>query len=208
MKRLVCVVEGHGEVEAVPSLCVKILDYLGIEGWVVDKQPIRHPRSRLVDETVPSPLRPANRDGIRRVVTLAKARPANGVLLLCDSDDDCAAFWANDVQKILEPAQGAVMAIREFEAWLLSRFSAGELRKARVSAPERKRNAKGALKKLIKDYKPSTHQLSEVRKIDIDMARRLRHGSTDDAREGVWTQPPLGFWRREAHAADDPWVGP
>lgn len=173
MKRLVCVVEGHGEVEAIPDLCARILAHLDVRGWFVDPDPVRQPRSRLVDEAAPSPLRPANQDGLRRAVALAKARPADGVLVLCDSDDDCAAHWGQSAEEHFgDPRVGAVMAIREFETWLLSRFSRAELSKVRVTgAIVQKRDAKGALAKLIPGYKPSTHQLPVTRGLDIERAR-------------------------------------
>ncbi len=64
------------------------------------------------------------------------------------------------------------MAEREFEAWILSRFTAGELKKARIGSVTKKRDAKGALRRLVPRYKPTTHQLDESRKIDIARARQ------------------------------------
>lgn len=92
MPRLTCIVEGHGEVNALPNLCSRIIKYLGVNGWYVDSDPIRQPRSRLVDEGTVSPRRQSNRDGICRALGLAAARGADGVLIVCDSDDDCAAI--------------------------------------------------------------------------------------------------------------------
>lgn len=91
-----CVVEGHGEVKAVPALCYRILRSLDISEWLVDEEPVRQPRSLLVDEGIPSPHRPCLLESVERAVELAVSRPADAVIVLCDSDDDCAATWALD----------------------------------------------------------------------------------------------------------------
>ena len=40
-RRLVCIVEGQGEVAAIPNLCARILNHLGVSDWVVGRDPIR-----------------------------------------------------------------------------------------------------------------------------------------------------------------------
>jgi len=82
MFRLTCVVEGHGEVNALPNLCSRIITYLGVSGWYVDSEPIRLPRSLLVDEGTSSPKRNCNKGGICRALGLAAARSADGVLTI------------------------------------------------------------------------------------------------------------------------------
>lgn len=124
MKRLVCVVEGKGDVRAAPRLCARVLhSLLGVADWHVDEEPIRHPRSKLVDETVRPPHRTANAHGIARVMQIAKARPnSRAILLIVDGDDDCAAVWgpsAASVARAEWPIADAVMAVREYESWLL-----------------------------------------------------------------------------------------
>ncbi len=173
MKRLVCIVEGQGEVAAIPSLCARILLYLGAERWIVDPDPIRQPRSRLVDEKARSPRRPCNEDGIRRAIAMARARPADAVLVLCDADADCAAIWGPDAQKhLVTPVRGAaVMAQREYEAWLLASYTDEQRAAAKVRDPELIRDAKGELRKLIPGYLPTVHQLAVTRKLDISRVR-------------------------------------
>lgn len=172
MKRLVCVVEGHGEVQAMPALCFRILQYLKVDGWLVDENPIRQPRSQLVDESVASPKRPCLLRGLDRVVALAHARPASAIVVLCDSDDDCAAIWAADVQARVYAAVPlrAVMAVREFESWLVANEP-----KARESLGSRSaeavRDAKGILRRAIGEYAPSLDQLPLSRLVDIDLTR-------------------------------------
>jgi len=174
VKRLVCIVEGKGEVQAVPNLCWSIFRYLGVGDWIVDKDPIKQPRSKLVDERVPSPRRPCHRDGIERAVALARARRANAALILCDADDDCPATWGPDalraIPSFLEGA--AVMASREYETWLLESFSDEDRERAKITnADLRKRDAKGVLEKLVPGYLPTTHQLAISRGLDITRVR-------------------------------------
>lgn len=166
--------EGHGEVEAVPTLCYKILLSLGISGWQVDEQPVRLPRSVLVDERVSSPHRPCLRSGIARAVSLALGRRANGVLVLCDSDDDCAATWATDFAATVTAVVpvAPVMAVREYEAWLLANQPAAIRVALGIVSPETIRDAKGRLKKARGRYLPTVHQLALTRGIDVASTRR------------------------------------
>ncbi len=174
MKRLVCIVEGKGEVQAMPNLCFSVFRYLGVEDWRVDEQPIRQPRSQLVNERVPSPRRPCHKDGITRAVALARARRASAALILCDADDDCPATWGPDARSAIQPILdgAAVMASREYETWLLHSFSNEERKTAKVTdADLRKRDAKGQLARLVPGYLPTTHQVDITRRIDVARVR-------------------------------------
>ncbi|WP_437725865.1 hypothetical protein [Sorangium sp. So ce861] len=174
MKRLVCIVEGRGEVDAIPNLCMRILRQCLLDTtWIVDQHPIRHPRSQLVNERDRSPLRRCHADGLRRAVQLARSRGAHAVLALCDADDDCPATWGPDAARaiqVLMPGD-AVMAVREYETWLLLNHAQEELRRAGAPMVESKRGAKEVLRRLVPGYLPTTHQLSETRKIDIALVR-------------------------------------
>jgi hypothetical protein len=172
VNRLVCIVEGYGEVQAVPNLCARVLGYLGRTKWIVDQEPIRRPRPELVDESFPSPGRPSLKRGIEKAVVLAQARNAHAALFLCDSDNDCPGFWTGDVHRTVDGIRSAaVMAVREFESWILSARPPADLRRAGVDAPERVRDAKGTLRRLEPGYKPTTHQLRLTRSIDIASLR-------------------------------------
>ncbi|WP_437876748.1 DUF4276 family protein [Sorangium sp. So ce513] len=174
MKRLVCIVEGKGEVTAIPNLCSRVIrHYLGIQDWVVDNDPIRQPRGMLVDQKAKSPLRPCNTQGVRRALALAKARRADAVLVLCDADDDCPAKWGPHATELIKTviAGAAVMVLREYETWILLNYSDDQLRRANVPAPEKVSGAKEKLRRLVPDYSPSEHQLIETRRIDIARLR-------------------------------------
>src|SRR5579859_3423474 len=107
-----CVVEGHGEREAVPTLIRRI----GHAHQVIANvsQPIRISRSRLV-----------KKDELEKAVTLAAMRLTGpgGVLVLVDADDDCPAELG---PQMLAWAAGGnlpvsvVLAKVEFEAWFLA----------------------------------------------------------------------------------------
>lgn len=171
MKRLVCIVEGRGEVVAIPNLCARILKHVGSAGWVVDNDPIRQPRSSLVDESSASPNRPPTSKDLPRALELAVRRPADAVLVLCDSDDDCAAFWGPLASTAVSSriVGAGVMAVREYEGWLLHNQNPEELRKFTKKSPEEIRGAKGYMGKFVPGYKPTTHQLQQTRLIDIDL---------------------------------------
>ena len=173
MKRLVCVVEGRGEVQAVPALCARILRHLEVHHWIVDPNPVRQPRSLLVDEREKSPRRRSREDTLRKAVDLARRRPADGVLVLCDADDDCPAAWGPHALGVITSltAGAAVMTVREYETWLLLNHSDEELTRIGLTEPERKQDAKKALARLVPGYLPTTHQLAQTRTIDIDRLR-------------------------------------
>jgi hypothetical protein len=157
-----------------PNLCSRVRDYLEAWDWFVDPQPVRQPRGWLVDEGTPSPARPCRADGAARAVRLALARPADGILLTCDSDDDCPAVWGPTAKAVITPVNrgDAVMIVREYEGWLLYAFGDAALAKVGVTDPERIRGAKEKLRRLVPGYKPTTHQLEITRKIDLGRLRR------------------------------------
>lgn len=172
-KRLVCIVEGQGEEAAIPALCIRVRDYLEAWTWLVDDDPIRRPRSLLVDQRVPSPKRPARQDELDRALHMALARAPAAVLLLCDADDDCAVTWAKSADTILRTRTvgAAVMAVREYEAWLLaSKLNATASRGRPI---DQIASPKDRLRELVPRYKPSVHQLPLTRGIDVAALRRL-----------------------------------
>ncbi len=176
MNRLVCVVEGKGEVAAVPNLCARVLRHLDIQGWVVDGNPVRRHRNQMVDEGAPGPGRLCHRDGIARAMAMARARPASAVLILCDADDDCPGAWAQSVGQLLAErgdTGAAVMAVREFEGWLLWSRYGYRIPAPSSRSPEVVRGAKERLQTLVKGYRPTTSQLLLTRQIDIARLRAV-----------------------------------
>lgn len=174
MKRLVCIIEGKGEREAIPNLCSRILQDLSAYDWFVDQDPIRWPRGKLVDARHPVPGRPCRQDEVHKALEVAAARKPGAILVMCDADDDCPGPWASSVP--VRTSSGApvaaVMAVREFESWLLWGFTEEQRASAGAVDPERTRGAKERLAKLEPGYAPTTHQLKLTRRLDITSLRR------------------------------------
>jgi hypothetical protein len=175
MKRLACIVEGEGERLAFPRLCNRILfNYLQVSDWRVNEEAFRYPRGNLVDGKHPSPRRPCVRPELDRVVRLAqRLGKAQAVIVLCDADDDCPAVWGPDASTVITAILpgGAVMACREYEAWLLWSRPDGEREKAGLTSPEQLRDAKGAMTHFVRNYRPTAHQLAETQQLDITQVR-------------------------------------
>lgn len=171
-RKLVCIVEGKGELAAVPCLCVRIRDELQAWRWHIDSAPVRWDRARMVDQRVASPLRGVHAE-FERAVQLAFKR-ADAVLALCDQDDDCPVHWSDQARDTITQFGdgGALMAVREFETWLISGcYTDAELRVVKLLEPELKRDGKSALRRLFPLYKPTLHQRELVSKLDLARAR-------------------------------------
>lgn len=122
---IACIVEGHGEVEAVPILIRRVAARIDPALSIPVRRPLRVSRSQLL------------RDGeTERTVGLAARHVGRqgGILVLLDSDDDCPAELG---PRLLDRARkarsdlpiGVVLAKREFEGWFLA--SAESLRRRR-----------------------------------------------------------------------------
>lgn len=143
------IVEGHGEVAALPVLLHRML--CKMEVWDVRVgRPIRYARGKLVQET-----------SLRRGIELARRREDCGaVLVLIDGDDDCPAQLAPRLYEWTAAAAipcEVVVAHREYEAWFLAAIeSLRGLRGIREDAepypdPERPRGAKQKVTERMRD---------------------------------------------------------
>ncbi len=83
--RLACIVEGHGEVQAVPVLLRRLASALDPTLPLQVEQPIRITKSKLLQARE-----------LERAVELAarKVGGAGAILILLDGDDDCPAMLA------------------------------------------------------------------------------------------------------------------
>ena len=177
MHRIVTVVEGHGEVEAVPVLLRRIAGHVSPDTVLEVPKPIRVKRNRLV--------RPGE---LERAVGLAAALLAEnqgGILILLDANGDCPAELAST---LLERAVAirsdrnirAVLARMEYEAWFLAAAASLAGRRgldgniAPPADPERVRDAKGWLSARMPDgrsYRETLDQAAFSATIDLDAAR-------------------------------------
>ncbi|SNR93131.1 protein of unknown function [Streptosporangium subroseum] len=170
------IVEGDGEVSALPVLLRRIAETLSV--WNVRIPPPRRiPRSKLIAP-----------GGVEDAVLQAsyQVTGTGGILLLIDSDDDCPASLGPALLQRAREARGdrgtsVVLAHREFEAWFLA--AAASLSGCRGLAdpldpppdPEGIRGAKEWLSARKTDgtpYKPTVDQAGLVGAFDMEQARK------------------------------------
>lgn len=148
MSRVVAIVEGDGEVGAVPVLLRRIGEWRSGQ-YVEVPAPIRVRRDRFLNKE----------EEFRRFLLLAaqKCRDDGWILILLDADDDCPATRGAE---ILERARrtiphrrvSVVLANREFESWFVAAATAlverGKLsgQTGMRTDAESIRNAKGWIK--------------------------------------------------------------
>lgn len=171
------VVEGQGEVAAVPVLLRRMVAEIAPEVWVELPRPYRVGRGSLL-----APY------GLERVVAAVAEQggPTAGTLVLLDADDDCPADLGPQLMARVHTARpdragSVVLANREFEAWFLA--AAPSLCGQRGLAPnltlpadaELPRDCKGWLSDRRVDgrsYKPTTDQAALTAVFDMQMARK------------------------------------
>lgn len=173
---VVPIVEGHGEVAAVPVLLRRLAAEIDAPRAVDIRKPIRVPKGRMTKS-----------GELERYVSLAalSAGPTGAVLVLVDADDDCPAQIGPELLGRATSARpdhpmSVVVAMREFESWFLA--AAPSLRSQRglrddlgsPDDPEQKRDAKGWLQEHRTDgfaYSPTTDQPALAAAMDLTMAR-------------------------------------
>jgi hypothetical protein len=168
------IVEGDGEVKALPKLLFRIARQFSVDLRV--PAPARVHKGRLVAA-----------GGVERAVSAAAQRvgAAGGVLVLLDADDDCPAELGPDLLGRARAARSdvlvsVVLANHEFEAWFLAAaeslagshgFPAG------LSAPPDPEKIRGTKEWLTanrtgnQSYKPTVDQAPLASAFDIKLAR-------------------------------------
>ncbi len=173
------IVEGHGEVNAVPILIRRIVAHYAPDVYAHAGQAIRVKRTGL--------LQPG---GVERTIELAarQTSPTDGILILLDADDDCPRQIAEQLLARAKAARpdrvlSVVAANREYEAWFLA--AARSLRGKRGLAddlqppadPEAIRDAKGWLASRTTQgfsYKPTIDQPALTNIFDLEQAYAAR----------------------------------
>jgi hypothetical protein len=173
---IVPIVEGHGEVEAVPILLRRLGGQFAPDVALRVLRPIRRSRDRIV--------RPGE---LEKDVQLAAEmlEGAGAILILLDSDGDCPAQLGPSVLKRAEAARPdrtirVVLAHQEYEAWLLA--AANSIRgkrhlKSDLTAPddpEAVRGAKEWLKRSMqgpRTYSETVDQPALTAIFDLGQAR-------------------------------------
>jgi len=171
------VVEGHGDVEAVPIVVRRIAEQIVPPVIVQVTAPLRTPKGRLIKP-----------EELERAVELAARRVAGvgGVLVVLDSDDDCPAQQgpallarAASVRQGLPVA--VVLAKSEFESWFIAAAEslAGKLGlPVGLLAPPNPEGIRGAKEWLTermlgsRSYSPTVDQPVLARSFDLASALR------------------------------------
>lgn len=173
--RLSLIVEGEGDVEALPVLLRRMVPLFKPGQRFEILRPIRVNKSKL--------LRAGE---LERTVELAarKLESEGAILILVDADDDCPAEIGPELLLRARSARSdipirMVMAKREFEAWFLA--AAASLRGERdlgsdlvaPETPEEIRGAKEWLSERMHDkrYSPTLDQPALAARMDLDQAR-------------------------------------
>lgn len=174
MLTIASIVEGHGEVEALPILLWRIAEAVAPEAPIVVLRPIRVKRQRVV--------RPGE---LERYVELAARRtgPDGAILILLDADKDCPADLGIVLLQRAKTARSdrrirAVLAKTEYEAWLIAATTSIAIQcgfdEKPPPDPESIRGAKGWLGQNVlrgATYHPTLHQARFTAAFDLDAAR-------------------------------------
>lgn len=170
--RIACIVEGHGDVDAVPILLRRLALQLGAS--VPDIQrPIRVKRDKFVRQI----------SELHRTVELAarKAGESGCVMVLLDADDDCPAKLGprllSDISAVRpHMPMSLVLANREFESWFIAAAESCGLPANHTPAvePESIRGAKEWVGHHILNarYVETRHQPSFSARFDLEAACR------------------------------------
>jgi Domain of unknown function (DUF4276) len=191
--RILAIVEGHGEVRAVPALLRRWFRHRRFQNFETPSQAIRAPGSGALKCAHDA----AEDLGIESFVELAVAERPDGILILLDADDECIERKASSRQalgpELRDRARAVaqhipievVVADREYEAWFLAGLAS--LRRAGKIPPgpplppvedlERMRNCKKPLRQLLgRPYEETTDQpdFTEALPFTPRMAARSR----------------------------------
>ena len=171
-----CIVEGHGEMEAVPILIRRIAENLYPELEIRTPPPIRVSRDKVVKAG----------ELERRVEFAARRiRGQGAIFILLDSDDDCPArlgpaLLGRALQARSDLPIAVVLAKHEFESWFIAAINS--LRgqrglKENIQPPEKPeavRGAKGWISRQMENhsYRETLDQPKLTARFDFDQARR------------------------------------
>ncbi len=175
-KTLSLIVEGDGEVEALPVLVRRIAAILSPELHLNIPRPVRVQRSKI-----------RKPDEMEKAIQLAAAKGGRGagILILLDADDDCPAVLVPELTRRAQNCRAdlpisVVLACREFESWFIAAVDSlrARLRNQEDVAvpplPEEIRGAKEWLRQRLARgrYSPTVDQPSLAAIIDLELARR------------------------------------
>jgi len=173
--KIASIVEGAGEVHALPILLRRLADWRTSGSFVEALPSIRVRRDRFL-----------NREKeFRRHLLLAGAKcsPDGWVLVLLDADDDCPAELGPEIVRRAQDCAphlrvSVVLANREYEAWFIAAAKSLDGHRgfafdpAEIVEPEIPRNAKGWIKAHMASgtYGETTDQPAFSARMDLQQA--------------------------------------
>lgn len=186
--RVVPIVEGDGEVQALPILLRRIGLELCDSAYIEIEKPIRQPRDRIA-RNIEGTLSRAIELAVGKLIQKRSKPPAPParelVLVLFDADDDPACRLGPEVHKLCRSLRpdidsACVLPVLEFETWFVAAaqsFSDFFVDGAGESAPANpevarcgktwiKVNAKG------RQYSETVDQAKLAGRMDLDLCRR------------------------------------
>ena len=172
---IACIVEGHGDVEAVPIVVRRIAEKIDPTIVVNIPRPIRVSRTKIVEVAE-----------LDRAIELAVRTidHAGGILIIQDSDDDCPAALGPKLHDMAVRIRcdvpiGVVLAKFEFESWFLAAAESIGGRRGLPNtlsspcAPETIRGAKEWLShRMEHKYVETLDQPALAALFDLQVARR------------------------------------
>ena len=174
MVKIVAIVEGDGEVEAVPLLIRRIAAEVSPLVPPEVLKPIRVRRQRIVRE-----------GDLDRYVGLAAARAGDGggILIILDANGDCPAELASVILQRAHAARAdlrveVVLAKREYEAWFISAIESLAGTRGihpHLEAPQDPESIGGAKEwlgnRMRGSYRPTADQAPLTARFDMALAR-------------------------------------
>lgn len=172
---IVSIVEGDGEVAALPILLRRINQWRSPGRQANVLRPIRVRRDQFLHKD----------DEFHRILTMASGKCADDgwILILLDADDDCPAeLGAQTLGRAREIVShrpvSVVFANREYEAWFLAAgkslhgFRGFSYTEAFGSEPEKPRDAKGWMRRQMASghYSEITDQPAFSNRMDLEQA--------------------------------------
>jgi hypothetical protein len=169
------IVEGHGDVKAVPILLRRLTQEAGVFTFDISR-PIRRKSSDLRTQL-----------GIEKAVRLARNYSDCGaILFLFDADDSCPKELAPTLLKWARPVAGpipcsVVLAYREYETWLLSAIESlrGKCSIRQDASFQQAFEHRRGAKEILEGYMPrgtsyheSVDQATLTAALDLSMAYR------------------------------------
>lgn len=173
------VVEGQGEVAAVPVLITRIVSELfGLAA--IPLNPVRLPREKII-AAEPKTLEYIQKLSAR-VAAMDPTGKRSGVLVLVDADEDCPASLFDRLRRDLPDCDAPVFTVAaklEYETWFVaSAETLGELLNLEdefvpVVAPEQSGQRKRWIRKRIKapSYRETADQRKLTSRIDLGLCR-------------------------------------